>query len=56
MSGVSLQPLIMNVWNCSLKGFFTKASIEEETKADTQAAYKPDGDDTIEGEKASKVP
>ena len=40
----------------SRKGFFTKASIEEETKVGKQAAYEPAGDITDEDDKASKVP
>ena len=39
-----------------LKGFFTKAFIEEETKGSKQAAYEPAGDITDKDDKASKVP
>ena len=43
-------------YECKLKGFFTKASIEEETKGSKQAAYEPAGDVTDKDDKASKVP
>ena len=42
-------------YECGLKGFFTKASIEEETKGSKQAAYEPAGDVTDKDDKASKV-
>ena len=41
---------------CKLKGFFTKASVEEETKGGKQAAYEPPVDTPDEDDKASKLP